>query len=63
MYNTMDSKTLGDIFQEIMVKFSQMQPTNLNELESETLDAIYRIGKGLMQWKFQEWNAELRKET
>jgi hypothetical protein len=59
----MDSKTLGDIFQEIIVKFSQMQPANLNDLESETLNAIHRIGKGLMQWKFQEWDSELTHQT
>jgi hypothetical protein len=63
MDHTMDRKTLGDIFQGIIVKFSEMQPTNLDELESETLDAIYRIGKGLMQWKFHEWDTELHKQT
>ena len=63
MDHTMDRKTLGDIFQEIIVKFSEMQPANLDELESETLDAIYRIGKGLMQWKFHEWDTELHKRT
>jgi hypothetical protein len=63
MGHTVDSKTLGDIFQEIIVKFSEMQPTNLYKLESETLDAIYRIGKGLMQWKFHEWDTELHSQT
>jgi hypothetical protein len=63
MNHTIDSKTLGDIFQEIIVKFSQMQPTSLDELENETLNAIRRIGKGLMQWKFQEWDSELAQET
>jgi hypothetical protein len=41
--------TLGDMFQEITVEFSQMRPTTLDELKSRTLDAIYRLGKALMQ--------------
>ena len=45
MDNTMDSKTLGDIFQGIIVEFSEMGPTELNAFENKVLDAIYRIGK------------------
>jgi hypothetical protein len=63
MDHTIDGKTLGDIFQEIIVEFSEMGPTELDAFESKVLDAIYRIGKGLMQWKFQEWDTELCKET
>ena len=59
----MDHKTLEDMFQEIIVKFQEMKPTDLGGLESETLDAIYRIGKGLMQWKFHEWDTELHNQT
>jgi hypothetical protein len=36
----MDHKTLGDIFQDIVVEFSEMEPTNLDELEDRVLDAI-----------------------
>jgi len=59
----MDHKTLGDMFQEITVEFSQMKPTTLDQLESRTLDAIYKLGKALMQWKIEEWDTELHKES
>jgi hypothetical protein len=58
----MDHNTLGDIFQEIVVEFSEMGPTNLDELEDRVLDAIYRIGACLMEWKFEDWNMELRQD-
>ena len=59
----MDHKTLGDMFQEINMEFSHMKPTTLDELESRTLDAIYRLGKALMQLKIEEWDTELHKES
>ncbi len=33
----MDHKTLGYIFQEIVVEFSEIGPTNLDELEDRML--------------------------
>jgi hypothetical protein len=63
MNNPMDSNTLGEIFQEIIVEFSEMEPTELDSFENKVLDAIYRIGKGLMEWKFDEWDTQLRKQT
>jgi len=33
-----------------------MGPTNLDELEDRVLDAIYRIGACLMEWKSEDWN-------
>jgi hypothetical protein len=59
----MDHKTLGDMFQEITAEFSQMESTTLDELESRTLDAIYRLGKALMQLKIEEWDTELHRES
>jgi hypothetical protein len=60
---TIDHKTLGHMFQEIIVEFSEMGPTELGTFENKVLDAVYRVGKGLMQWKLGEWNTELRIET
>ena len=57
-----DRKAIEDIFQETIVQFEKMEPTELDGFEGATLDAIYKIGKALMQWKFQQWNTELRKE-
>ena len=59
MDHTIDHKTLGDMFQEIIVEFSEMGPTELDTFENKVLDVIYRIGKGLMQWKLEEWNTEI----
>ena len=59
----MDHTTLGVMFQEITMEFSQMKPTTLDQLENRTLDAIYKLGEALMQWKLEEWNTELHKET
>ncbi|MEK7397072.1 MAG: hypothetical protein AAB116_09060 [Candidatus Poribacteria bacterium] len=41
----MDHKTLGDIFQEIFNEFSEMKPTNFDELE----DKVSR-GRKLYAW-------------
>ena len=43
-----DNKAVCDVFQEIMLEFSDMKPANLDELESKTLDAIYKLGSYLM---------------
>ena len=59
----MDNTTLGDIFQEIVTDFSEMKPTSLDDLEQNVLDAIYRIGSCLMEWKFSDWNTQLRQDT
>ena len=59
----MDHTTLGDIFQEIVTDFSEMEPTSLDHLEQRVLDAIYRIGSCLMEWKFSDWDTQLRQDT
>jgi len=45
------------------MNFEGMKSTNMDGLENETLDAMHKFGKALMQWKLQEWNTELRQET
>ena len=48
---------------QLKKKFGEMKPTNLDVLEGETLDDMHKLGKALMQWKLDEWNTQLRKET
>jgi len=57
----MDHKTSGAIFQEIIVEFSEMNPTTLDQLESKVQEAIRRLSEGLMEWKLNEWNEKLQK--
>ncbi len=59
----MDHKKLGDIFQEISEEFSEMEPTNLDELEDKVLDAMHKVGSYLMESKISDWNSELHQET
>lgn len=59
----MDHTTLGDMFQEIVTAFSEMEPTSLDQLEHKVLEAIYRIGSCLMEWKFSDWKTQLRQDT
>jgi hypothetical protein len=59
----MDHKTLEGIFQEIYDQFSEMEPTNLDELEDKVLDAMHRVGSYLMDSKIADWNTQLRHET
>ena len=59
----MDHTTLGKIYQEIVADFRDMEPTSLDELEQKTLDAIYKIGSCLMDWKLNDWNTQLRQDT
>ena len=46
----MDHKTLGDIFQEIVVELSEMKPIELDELENEVKAVLRRLGECLMEW-------------
>ena len=55
----MNRKTLENIFQGIIDKYEEMEPTNLGGLEDETLDDMHKFGKALMQWKLDEWNTLL----
>jgi len=51
--------TLGDIFQEIFDEFSEMNPTNLDELENKVLNAMHKLGSYLMESKIEDWNTQL----
>ncbi len=53
-----DRKSIEDIFQETVVQFEEMEPTELDGFQGITLDAIYRIGKALMQWKFHQFHTD-----
>ena len=57
----MDRMTLGDIFQEILAELSEMEPTNLDELERKIREILRRLGECLMEWKLEDWDIELRK--
>ena len=59
----MDHKRLEDIFQEISEEFSEMEPTNLDELEDKVLDAMHKLGSYLMESKISDWNSQLHQET
>lgn len=55
----MDHKTLGDIFQEICSDFTDMKPTNLDELEDRVLNAMQKLGSYLMEKKIEDWNIQI----
>lgn len=55
----MDHKTLGDIFQEIFNEFSEMKPTQLDELENKVLNAMHKLGSYLMESTIEDWNNQL----
>jgi methionyl-tRNA synthetase len=60
----MDHKTLGNIFQEIFNEFSEMNPTNLDELEDKVSNAMNKLGSSnlgsyLMESKIEDWNTHL----
>ena len=56
----MDHKALGEIFQDIYDSFDAMEPTNLDELENETLNAMQKLGSYLMGSKVKDWNTQVR---
>jgi len=58
--NNINANTITEVFQDIISQFSNMKPTNLNELENNTLDAAYKVGNLLMEWKLSDWNNEER---
>ncbi len=61
--SVMDHKTLGEIFQEISEEFSEMEPTNLDQLENTVLAAMYKLGSHLMDSKVADWNTQLHHKT
>jgi hypothetical protein len=58
----MDHKTLGNIFQEIFNEFSEMNPTNLDELEDKVNNAMRKLGSYLMESKIEDWNTKLHQD-
>lgn len=56
----MNHKTLGAIFQEIIDEFSDMKPTNLDQLENRVLAAMDKLGSYLMESKISDWNDQVR---
>ena len=54
----MDHKTLGDIFNE----FSEMKPTNLDELEDKVSNAMNKLGSYLMESKIEDWDTQLHQD-
>ena len=59
----MDHKTLGKIFQEIIVELSEMGPTTLDDLEKKVRDVLGSLGECMMEWKLEDWDTEVRKEV
>ena len=59
----MNDKSLGDIFQEINDDFSDMEPTNIDQLENRVLAAMDKLGAYLMDRKITDWNTQIRHET
>ena len=47
--NNINANTIGQFFQDIISQFSDMSPTNMDTLENEVLDAIYKLGSLLME--------------
>ena len=59
----MNHKTLGEIFQEISEEFSEMSPTNLDQLEDKVLAAMDKLGSYIMDSKIADWNTQVHHET
>ena len=61
--NDINANTIGQVFQDIINEFSNMNPAKLNILENKVLDSIYKLGSLLMEWKLSDWNDELKNDT
>jgi len=61
--NNINANTIGQVFQDIISQFSDMNPTNMDTLENEALDAIYKLGSLMMEWKLSDWNDSLKKDN
>jgi len=61
--NNINANTIGLVFQDIISQFSDMNPTNMDTLENEVLNAIYKLGSLLMEWKLSDWNEDLKKDN
>ena len=61
--NNINANTIGQFFQDIISQFSDMSPTNMDALENKVLDAIYKLGSLLMEWKLSNWNDDLKKDN
>lgn len=61
--NNINANTIGQLFQDIISQFSDMNPTNMDTLENKVLDAIYKLGSLIMEWKLSDWNDSLKKDN
>ena len=59
----MDHNTPGEIFQEITSEFSDMKPTELDELEDKVLRVMYRLGEYLLESKLSDRGDQLGQDT
>jgi hypothetical protein len=57
-----DNTELGELWQEEIMKLSEITPESLDALEDRINDVLHRLGKAMMEWKLQEWNASLLKD-
>ena len=61
--SNINANTIGQLFQDIISQFSDMNPTNMDTLENEVLNAIYKLGSLMMERKLSDWNDGLKKDN
>jgi len=52
---------LGKLWQEEIMQLSGVSPESLDALEARINGTLQRLGKAMMEWKLQDWNASLTK--
>ncbi|MBD3182893.1 hypothetical protein GF312_11420 [Candidatus Poribacteria bacterium] len=65
MKNKKDIKNnteLGQLWQEEIMKLSEVTPESLDALENRIEDTLHRLGKAIMEWKLHDWNDTLPRE-
>jgi len=57
-----DITKLGELWQEEIMKLSDINPESLNALENRIQDILHRVGKAMMEWKLKEWDSFTKKD-
>jgi hypothetical protein len=57
-----DITKLGELWQEEIMKLSNVIPESLDTLENRIQDTLNRLGKAMMEWKLKEWDSSTKKD-
>lgn len=57
-----DDTELGKLWQEEIMRLSEVSPESLDALEERIDNILHRLGKAMLEWKVENWESSLPKD-